>query len=190
MVRLRKGMLAVVLVGVVLAGAQVALAHGNGDDASRPCNTIERECLIEVANTYMNAQAGGLGTREEMRLARDVHRWENGILNATTAEQLRAGSPGAPSQIWSQRDRDRVWVDGNQVFSIWIVDIRDANTQQFTNTVHIFERLQVDIQNCDGAAPCVNEVEAVFCISPQPFAPAKPETTPNPRPSGLCTRAG
>ena len=183
------------VVVVVLAGGFVGVssvvAQPEQAQRDRPCNNMSRACLIEVANTYMDAQAGGPGTREAMRLAPDVHRWENGILNATTDDQLRAGSPGGPSEIWSQRDRDRVWVDGNQVFSIWIVDVRDAATQEFVTTVHIFERLQVERGVCgEGPSPCVTEVEAIFCVAPGGMAPALPDTIPDPRPSALCLRGG
>jgi len=110
-------------------------AHDGTANPNKPCNNMSDACLIEVANTYMDAQAGGAGTREAMRLAPTAHRWENAINNATTGEQIRNASPGGINlDIWSQRDRDRLWVDGNDVISIWIVDIRDRDSGEYTST--------------------------------------------------------
>lgn len=159
----------------------------------QPCRDYSDACKIEVANTYMDAQAGGPGTREAMRLAPTAIRWENAAITGATGEEIRQRSPGGPSEIWSQRDRDRIWVDGNQVFSIWIVDIRDPGTGEYTNTAHIFERIQVDHLPpgiCgDAAPPCVTEIEAIFCISPVGLEEATPEPSGAPQPSALCFRA-
>ena len=177
--------------GVGLAMLSLLSVQATSAKPHKPCKNMSASCLIEVANTYMDAQAGGAGTREAMRLAPTAHRWENAINNATTGEQIRNASPGGINlDVWSQRDRDRVWVDGNQVFSIWIVDIRDAATGEYTSTAHIFERLQVEGGKIcgDGLSPCVTEVEAIFCNTPVGFEPALPEPT-DPRPSALCFRS-
>ena len=178
---------------VVLCLATLSLlgVHASSARPKKPCRNMSDACLIEVANSYMDAQAGGAGTREAMRLAPTAHRWENAINNATTGEQIRNASPGGINlDIWSQRDRDRIWVDGDQVFSIWIVDIRDSETGEFTSTAHIFERLQVEGGEICGdvLSPCVTEVEALFCNSPVGMEPALPEPT-DPRPSALCYRS-
>jgi hypothetical protein len=178
-----------VLAAALAAGA-VALvaipAAASSDHGDKPCRNYSRACKIEVANTYMDAQAGGAGTREDMRLAPTAHRWENAILNATDGDTIRAAS-GFTNPLWSQRDRDRVWVDGNQVFSAWIVDIKD-DTGAYVSTAHILERIQVDKGDvCGGLSPCVTEIEAIFCNSPVGFEPAMPGPV-DPRPNGLCFR--
>jgi hypothetical protein len=175
---------------LALAVALVAIpAAASSEHDRKPCRNYSEACRIEVANTYMDAQAGGSGTAEAMRLAPTAHRWENAILNATTDDEIRAAS-GFENPLFSQRDRDRVWVDGNQVFSAWIVDIKDATTGDFVSTAHIFERLQVDKGDVcgDGLSPCVTEIEAIFCNSPVGFEPAQPGPV-TPRPSALCFRA-
>jgi hypothetical protein len=179
------------IAAALLAGtvALVAIpAAASSDHDREPCRGYSRACKIEVANTYMDAQAGGSGTREAMRLAPTAHRWENAILNATDAETIRAAS-GFTNPLWSQRDRDRVWVDRNQVFSAWIVDIKDASGA-YVSTAHIFERLQVDKGDVcgDELSPCVTEIEAIFCNSPVGNEPAMPGPV-DPRPSALCFRA-
>jgi hypothetical protein len=174
-----------------LAAGVVFLVHDSSARPNKPCNNMSDACLIEVANTYMDAQAGGPGTCEAMRLAPSAHRWENAINNATTGDQIRSASPcGANLDIWSQRDRDRLWVDGNDVISIWIVDIRDADTGEHTNTAHIFERIRVEGGAVcgDGLSPCVTEVEAIFCNTPVGLEPALPDPV-EPRPSALCFRS-
>jgi hypothetical protein len=179
-----------VLAAALVAGgvALVAIpAAASSDHDARPCRSYSRACKIAVANTYMDAQAGGAGTREAMRLAPTAHRWENAILNATTADQIRAAS-GFTNPLYSQRDRDRVWVDGDQVFSAWIVDVKD-DTGAYASTAHIFERIQVDKGDvCGGLSPCVTQVEAIFCNSPVGFEAAMPDPV-DPRPNGLCYRA-
>jgi hypothetical protein len=165
--------------------------HESAANPRKPCNNMSDACLIEVANTYMDAQAGGPGTKEGMRLAPTAHRWENAINNAKTGEEIRNASPGGINlDVWSQRDRDRIWVDGNDVISIWIVDIRDAETDEFTSTAHIFERIRVEKGTVcgDGLSPCVTEVEAIFCNSPVGLEPALPGPV-EPRPSALCFRS-
>jgi len=178
------GALSVAALG--LGGMQVARATPD-----KPCNDLSDDCLIEVANTYMDAQAGGPGTQEAMRLAPTAIRWENAVITGATGEEIRARSPGGPSEIWSQRDRDRIWVKGNQVFSIWIVDIRDPSSGQYTATAHIFERIQVDhkpLGICgDGPPPCVTQVEAIFCIAAAGLEEATPEP-PGPGGTALCFR--
>jgi hypothetical protein len=167
--------LALMLVaGVVVARSTVSAAK------DKPCNNLSDACLIEVANTYMDAQAGGLGTPEDMRLAPTAIRWENARITGATGEEIRARSPGgAPSNIYSQRDRDRVWVDGNQVFSRWEVDVRDPVSGVYTRTAQIFERIQIDqmpLGICgDETPPCVTEVEAIFVVNNVGLQPALPE---------------
>jgi len=121
-----------------------------------------------------------------MRPAPTAIRWENAAITGATGEEIRERSPGAPSEIWSQRDRDRIWVDDTPVFSIWIVDIRDPSTGEPTNTAHLFERIQVDHLPpgiCgDAQPPCVAEVEAIFCITPVGLAQAMPDPPGAPQP--------
>src|SRR5215471_16971698 len=176
------------LAALGLGGSRLANAQPD-----KPCNNLSAACRIEIANTYMDAQAGGTGTREAMRLAPTAIRWENAVITGATGDEIRARSPGGTNlDIYSQRDRDRVWVDGNQVFSIWIVDIRYASTQQYTATAHIFERIQVDsmpLGVCgDGTPPCVTEIEAIFCVAPHGLEEATPDP-PGPQANALCFRA-
>ena len=173
--RLIVGIGALSVLGLGLGGIPAAQATPD-----QLCNDLSDECMIEVANTYMDAQAGGLGKPEDMRLAPTAIRWENARITGATGDEIRARSPGgAPSDIFSQRDRDRVWVDGNQVFSRWEVDVRDPATGEYTRTAQIFERIQVDHAPrgiCgDEIPPCVTEVEAIFVVNNVGLQPALPE---------------
>ena len=170
--------------------ATLGLVDGASAVPGKPCNNMSDACLIEVAGTYMDGQAGGSGTREAMRLAPTAIRWENAVVAGATGEEIRMRSPaGLNLDIWSQRDRDRVWVDGNEVFSIWIVDIKDRATGNYVITAHIFERFLVEKGPVcgDGLSPCVTEIEAIWCRTPVGFEPATPDPSAPRRPIG-CDR--
>ena len=173
--RLIVGIGALSVVGLGLGGIHAAQATPD-----KPCNSLSDQCLIEVAFTYIDAQAGGLGTKEAMRLAPTAIRWENARITGATGEEIRARSPGGANlDRWSQRDRDLVWVDGNQVFTRWEVDIRDPASGVYISTAQIFERVQVDAMPLgicgDGIPPCVTEVEAIFVVNPVGLQDPRPE---------------
>src|SRR4051794_36920619 len=109
------------VIALVLVGGVAGAARGSSS-ASSTCTDMSRECVIEVARTYVDAQAGGPGRAEDMRLAADAIRWENGLVTGTSGADIRSKSGGGPSPLISPRQTDRVFVDGNQAFFLWIED--------------------------------------------------------------------
>jgi hypothetical protein len=82
--------------------------------------------------------------------------------------------------------------DRDQVFTIWIVDVRAVAGGPFVSTAHIAERIQIGhgVRVCGVGqlSPCVTQVEAIFCIGPHGLEPAMPAPV-TPEPNALCTRA-
>jgi hypothetical protein len=183
---------AVVAVGAVIALVLFNVTLGSASPtSSKPCTNLSRSCLIQVAETYVTAQAGGAGTAAAMRLDPTAMRWENGVVTGTSGQDIRNKS-GFTNPIYSQRDTNRVWVvDHDQVFTFWMVDIKSSATGPFVATAHIAERIQIAHSQavCGELSPCVTQVEAIFCIAPHGLEPAMPAPV-TPEPNGLCNRAG
>jgi len=180
-----------VLSGAGFVGSSV-LARWSQAFASDGCRDMSRDCMIAVAETYINAQAGGPGTREDMRLAPTALRWENGVLTGSSGDDIRSKSGFGLDPRYVHRLPRRYWVakPDHEVFARWTIDIWDTSTTPSTNTstVHIFERIHVEKGVCgSGPSPCVTEVEAIFCISPHPQEPELPSTV-IPGESALCLR--
>jgi len=177
---------------VVLAGGMVLGPNGTAAVAG-PCTDLSRSCVIEVARTYVDAQAGAVGGAASMRIAPDAVRWENGLITGTSGADIKSKSGGGPNPVISPRDvgaPDRVFVDGNDAFFLWLEDVHDPTGAAYTQTAHIFERVRVRDTGCDGLAPCVSEIEAVFCIGNHGQEAAKPENTGTAAqlPAFLCFR--
>ncbi len=181
------------ILGAVIALVLFNVQIGSADErSSRPCTNLSDSCLIQVAETYVHAQAGGSGTAAEMRLAPNAMRWENGVVTGTSGADIRSKS-GFTNPLYSQRDTNRVWVvDHDQVFTFWIVDIRTVPGGPMTSTAHIAERIQIghgqDVCGEGQLSPCVTQVEAVFCNAPHGDEPAMPAPM-TPEPNALCFRA-
>lgn len=192
----------VLLAVIAVLGADIGVAVARGDHSGgASCTTMSRSCVIAVARTYVDAQAGGPGTAEEIRLAPKAIRWENGLVTGRSAADIRAQSGGGASPVISPRDthdHDRVFVDAStpdvaHVFVLWLEDVRAPGSTTYTSTAHIFERIQVQRHGCSPKpAPCISQIEAVFCIgnrgkeSPEPAATAANE--PTALPQFLCYR--
>jgi hypothetical protein len=175
------------IAGVVGANFPTVWSPAFGSDV---CRDMSRDCMIAVAETYINAQAGGPGTREDMRLAPAALRWENGVMTGTSGDDIRSKSGFGLDPRYVQRLPRRFWVakPDNEVFARWTIDIWDDTHTTNTSTVHIFERIHVEKGVCgSGPSPCVTEVEAIFCISPHPQEPELPSTVV-PGESALCLR--
>jgi hypothetical protein len=182
---------------VAIVGALIALVLFNvptgsaAPNSSKPCNNMSDSCLIQVAETYVHAQAGGSGTAAEMRLAPDALRWENGIVTGTSGADIRSKS-GFTNPLYSQRDTNRAWVvDHDQVFTFWIVDVRTVAGGPMTSTAHIAERIQIgsgkDVCGQGQLSPCVTQIEAIFCIGLNGNEAAMPPVGTGPT-GGLCVR--
>ena len=158
---------------------------------SKPCHNMSDSCLIQVAETYVTAQAGGSGTAAAMRLAPNAIRWENGVVTGTSGADIRSKS-GFTNPLYSQRDTNRVWVaDHDQVFTFWIVDIRAVAGGPMVATAHIAERIQIGsgkkVCGQGQLSPCITQVEAIFCNGPHGNEPAMPGPV-TPEPNALCNR--
>ena len=182
-----------VATAVVLVIGVTAVARAENSSAG-PCTDLSRSCVIEVARTYVDAQAGGTGTADAMRLAPTAIRWENGVVTGTSGADIRSKSGGGPSPIISPRDvgaPDRVFVDGGDAFFLWMEDVRLPSTTTYTQTAHIFERVRVTDTGCNGLTPCISEIEAIFCIGNHGQEPAKPQSsTAGGLNDFLCLRSG
>ena len=173
--------------GVVGVNVSTRWSQAFGADV---CRDMSRDCMIAVAETYINAQAGGPGTREDMRLAPTAMRWENGVNTGASGAEIRSRSGFGEDPRYVQRLPRRFWVakPDNEVFARWTIDIWNDDHTVNTSTVHIFERIHVDKGVCgSGPSPCVTEVEAIFCISPHPQEPELPGAYV-PGESALCLR--
>ena len=183
---------ALAIVGGVIALVLLNVPIGSASpNSSKPCTNMSDTCLVQVAETYVTAQAGGSGTAAAMRLAPNAMRWENGVVTGTSGADIRSKS-GFTNPLYSQRDNNRVWVaDHEQVFTIWIVDVRAVVGGPMVATVHIAERIQIgkgkDVSGQGQLSPCVTQVEAIFCSSPHGNEPAMPAPM-TPEPNGLCNR--
>lgn len=154
--------LAVALLGLVLA----APASAAGVPKEKvTCTDTSRDCLIAVARTYILARLDST-LRMQMRLAPNVHRWENNVLTATVAEDLTVrGADDGTTDGLAGRDLDRVFVDGKNVIFLWTIDVT-ANT--YPGTVHLTHRIAVEAgqDKCGSAlSPCITEIETVWCSS-------------------------
>jgi hypothetical protein len=185
---------ALAIVGAVIALVLFNVPIGSASpNSSKPCTNMSDPCLIQVAETYVTAQAGGSGTAAAMRLATNAMRWENGVVTGTSGADIRSKS-GFTNPLYSQRDTNRVWaVDHDQVFTFWIVDVRAMAGGPMVATAHIAERIQIgkgqDVCGQGQLSPCVTQVEAIFCIGPHGNEPAMPAPM-TPEPNALCNRAG
>jgi hypothetical protein len=172
----RRFLLLLATAGLLVGGVPAQGAAPSGGRAG-PCRDLSRACVIEVATTYIVAQADS-SKRSGARVAPDVQRWENGIHNARSAEDIRGGSTEDDSGftgLLSTRDLDRVLVDGDQAVFYWIMDVQDPVTGTYVATAHISERFQLATDRCgDELSPCITEIEAIFCIGNTGHEEAKP----------------
>jgi len=134
----------------------------------KPCDDMSRACLIEVARAYIEARADG-NFRSAQRLAPDLHRWENGLLTATTSAEIAGPAVGVVSKTLATRDVKRVLVDGDEAVFFWLLDRREKPEGPYTSTVHLMERFKfVQGKPCgDVPSPCISEIEVVFCAAPR-----------------------
>ena len=150
----------------VPAQAAPALAAGVPKDKVT-CTDTSRDCLVAVARTYIYARLDAT-LRMQMRLAPNVHRWENNVLTATVAEDLTVrGADDGTTEGLTGRDLDRVFVDGKNVIFIWTIDV---TTNTYPGTVHLTHRIAVEAgkEKCGAAlSPCITEIETVWCSSKQ-----------------------
>lgn len=179
------------LAAVLAAGGLTVVARA--EPASGPCRDLSRECVIEVAKTYIEAQVD-YSKRDAARLAPNAHRWENGYSNGSNADEIRGGESGLVSIdrfLNGPRDTDRVLVDGNQEVFFWIIDAGIPGIANIA-TAHIAERFRVEEGVCgDGPSPCITEIEAIFCIGPRGDEAGRPSAEERPLLSNiLCHRAG
>ena len=191
----RRTIRALAIVGGVIALVLFNVPIGSAaPTSSKPCTNMSDSCLIQVAETYVHAQAGGTGTAAAMRLATNAVRWENGVVTGKSGADIRSKS-GFTSKLYSQRDTNRVWVvDHSQVFTFWIVDVKaNVNDALPSSTAHIAERIQIghgeDECGVGVLSPCVTQVEAIFCIGGKGLEPAMPPID-TPPVNGLCLRQG
>ena len=183
-------LLATAIAALTITGL-IVVAGPTRASVGAPCTDVtDRACLLEVAYTYIYAQAGD-APRSSMRVADEVQRWENGVNTGDGAGELKGSGSGEGMQPITARYVDD-WVDvetGN-VFARWMMDVKTPAGQ--LATAHILERVLVDDQGCGaGPSPCIQEIEAVFCIgyNGEEEAHPAPGALPNAVANFLCHRS-
>jgi len=184
------------LLGTIAASFAAALVVGSPgvsvSDPDKLCNNMSRACIIEIAQTYLDARTDNR-VRPFQRVAKDVIRWENGLVTADEGSDIVGPAGSGPSQTLFAHDFDRVWVDGSEAIFFWIIDVKDTAGGPFTRTVHLAERFLVERGvECEyGPEPCITEIEVMFCTGNFPLEPALPDPTGVPAGGRfLCNRAG
>ena len=156
--------------------------HADVDAHPSTCTDMSRPCLIEIARTYLDARYDGR-MRPYQRVALNVQRWENGVKTADSFDDILGPSNGEVSRTIFPRNLDRAFVDGDEALFFWILDMKDKPDQPLSKTVHLAERFKFnDDQGVCGdiLAPCITEIEVIFCISPHPSESATPEGASDP----------
>ncbi|GEM_PF-2724737 len=183
------------MAAALLLGGAIELTPARAAEVREStCTDMSRDCLIEIARTYLDARYDGR-MRPYQRVAVDVQRWENGIKTADSFDDILGPVEGEVSNTLRARNLDRAMVEGDQAVFFWILDMKDAPDQPWTSTVHLFERFKFDPSPTvcgDVLAPCITEIEVIFCISPRAGEDATPPgaSDPNWFDSYRCRRDG
>lgn len=150
------------VLGVASAGVSRAATDG-------PCTDInDRACIHEVVATYIDAQADS-SLRNKIRAAPDIVRWENGTRNADGIADIQSGQTDDDSGftgLLGDSELDRMFVDTeyHQAVVYWLMDVTDPVSHTQTATAHIAERFLLTNACGDQTAPCIKEIEAIFCV--------------------------
>lgn len=174
--------------GALLAGALWATQAPAG---GQYCTDLSRDCVIAVAKTHIDMH---MDTKllPVARYAKEIRHVENGIVFAG----LPDGKNFPPPDQWRVQEPNRVWVDGNEAMFSYVIDLRDPATGKFARTAHIWERFKVEKgRACANGlpAPCITEIEAIFCVAPRPNEQAWPGEewqTAATKGGALCERKG
>jgi hypothetical protein len=160
--KLRKtSVLAAAIVAVLGAGigARASIA---ADAPSPPCTDTSRQCVIDAAGTYIAALVSHKG--DQVRLAPNARRTENGLETASSGEAIRNDLETNKGDAAISGARDIRWfVDGENAVAYYLLDtsIVPPVPGVHTSTVRLSERFRV----VNGL---ITEIEAIFWVSPGP----------------------
>ena len=159
--KLRKtSVLAAAIVAVLGAGigARASIA---ADAPAPPCTDTSRECVIDAAGTYIAALVSHKG--DEVRLAPNARRTENGMETASSGEAIRNDLETNKGDAAITGSRDIRWfVDGENAVAYYLLDTGTLlPTGVHTATTRLSERFRV----VNGL---ITEIEAIFWVSPGP----------------------
>jgi hypothetical protein len=127
-------------------------ADPNGEGCPAPASSDHsRTGNIDTALTYLRSLVNH--DTSTLRVASDAHRWEEGGLNAETAEELCSGNQGPVTiedAVLSMRQLKWSVVDGDESIAMYYLDSP-------TSPTYIAERFKVD-------HGLIQEIEAIFYI--------------------------
>jgi hypothetical protein len=151
--------------------------------ASGPCTDSSRACVVSAAQTYLDALKSHDGS--QVRLDRNVVRYENGIETAYGAPYLRHQLETNNLLKLIIRLRDIRWmVDGDQANAYYLIDTTGLpGLGPKVSTAHVSERFRVR----NGL---VTEIEAIFCFAGGTGADTATTESQLWRESILCLRTG
>lgn len=163
-------------------------AHEDSDPPVKPvtCTDASRACTVAVARTYLEGRLDQR-VRKDMRLAPDVHRWENNVLTAATSGDLLDPKPDGPTLGLRSRGFDRVVAEGDNVVFFWTMLASKADA-----TLHLVHRFLVKSGKAecgDALSPCIKEIETVWCLAAIADEPTLPHEK-GPRGGFGCRRGG
>jgi hypothetical protein len=151
--------MAAAVLGLLIGGIGARAALGT--DVTAPCTDTSRQCVTDAARTYIDALVSHRG--ENVRLAPDARRTENGMVTAASGEEIRHDLETNPGDMAITGARDIRWfVDGDQAIAYYLLDTSTLpTTAVHTTTVRLAERFKI----VDGL---ISQIEAIFWVSPGP----------------------
>ena len=166
------GLLASLGVGARAASSRASRAH---------CTDRSSACLKAVALSYIDALASDdPAMAGDVRAARDVQKWENGIHNATNRKELIAGIKNTQPLLVRIRDvRLFVGRGRRNVFAMYLADGGLSGQSLFTS--HVLERIGI-------ARGLITQLEVVDCIGGRNDEARPKPADPTGYDFGLCTR--
>lgn len=164
------------LAAAALLGSIVAtplLAEQPASFRKSECTTLSRDCMIEVARTYVDARTDDR-VRPVIRVAPGLKRWENGVLTTDKGEDLLDVKAGGDTTLLGSREKERVFVQDNNVIFFWLID---SKLPEHPGTVHLVHRIQVEggREVCGKyLSPCITEIETIWCRSDRAMEASRP----------------
>lgn len=155
------------------ACAMPLLAEQPASFKKSECTTMSKACMIEVARTYVDARTDDRN-RPVLRVSPNLHRWENGVLTTDKGEELLDIKNGGDTTLLGSREKERVFVQDNNVIFFWLID---SKLPENPGTVHLVHRIQVEAgkEICGKyLSPCITEIETIWCRSNRAMEESRP----------------
>ena len=157
----------------IALGAAPLLAEQPASFKKSECTTLSKACMIEVARTHVDARTDDR-VRPVLRVSPNLHRWENGVLTTDKGEELLDLNAGGDTTLLGSREKERVFVQDNNVIFFWLID---SKLPEHPGTVHLVHRIQVEggKDKCGAyLSPCITEIETIWCRSDRAMEESRP----------------